>query len=663
MPRWPMVRSLALLGILLSTTTSAAAQTLVYALETGRDVMCSTGGCHPPTIHLYNSATARELATIVVGSNSERGTALELTSDGATLLVTTTAGRLWIVDAVNRTVVAQLAVGQAPSDIALLPDNSRAYVLGSGAVTVVDLAARAVTATIPFQSSPSRSAVSPTGSAVYVTVPQSAAVAKISTTTNSVDTTIAVGPSPSGIDISPDGSRIFVANNGNATVSVIDANLDSVLRVIPAGSSSTPPVDVAAQSATRVFVALNAAFPAQAEVQLLNAADGALVGASPIGNGGRFARDASGTPVYLVETAGSALRHIAADASSSTTLATATSPPGAGWNDAAVFTDPCSFESTAAPAAFGPEGGSGTLTIAAPPGCTWTIDTSGNGVSVSGPQSGIGPATRTFSVSSGDTPLLATVVIGRQTLTLERTIPRMNIDTPPANATIQQQSFTIAGWAIDQNLGGPPPIVVGRARGIDFLHVWAYPASGASPIFLGTAVPSVFRPDVQSIYGMAVCGFNFTVNGLAAGIYTIVLFAHSEITNRFVTAQGVTVTVAGAGPPLLVVDTPAASATITGAFDVGGWAIDPAAPGGSGVDTVHVWAYPVTGAAPMFLGAAAKTQRPDVADYFKNPTRLECGFLLRSATLPPGTYDLVVFAHSTVTNTFNNSKVVRIAVR
>src|SRR5437870_5728297 len=100
-----MVRALALFCALLASATSAGAQTVVYALETGRGVMCSVGGCHPPTIHVINSATARELATIPVGSDSDRGTALELTSDGSTLLVTTASGKLWIVDALNFTVV------------------------------------------------------------------------------------------------------------------------------------------------------------------------------------------------------------------------------------------------------------------------------------------------------------------------------------------------------------------------------------------------------------------------------------------------------------------------------------------------------------------------------------------------------------------------------
>jgi hypothetical protein len=42
---------------------------------------------------------------------------------------------------------------------------------------------------------------------------------------------------------------------------------------------------------------------------------------------------------------------------------------------------------------------------------------------------------------------------------------------------------------------------------------------------------------------------------------------------------------------------------------------------------------------------------------------LNCGFQISGATLPAGTYDLVVFAHSTVTRAFSMTRVVRITVQ
>ena len=111
------------------------------------------------------------------------------------------------------------------------------------------------------------------------------------------------------------------------------------------------------------------------------------------------------------------------------------------------------------------------------------------------------------------------------------------------------------------------------------------------------------------------------------------------------------------------VDMPTAGQTVGSAFVIAGWAFDPNA-AGSGVDAIHVWAYPNpgSGAAPMFLGTAALGySRPDVAAAF-GPMGASSGFGMVGA-LPAGTYDLVVFAHSAATGTFNQAQAVRLIVQ
>ena len=112
------------------------------------------------------------------------------------------------------------------------------------------------------------------------------------------------------------------------------------------------------------------------------------------------------------------------------------------------------------------------------------------------------------------------------------------------------------------------------------------------------------------------------------------------------------------------IDTPSANATTSQNISMSGWAIDLAASTGTGVDTVHVWAYPSTGAAPLFVGIASygTVQRGDVAAYFGVSRVTPSGFTV-SGTLPPGSYNVVAFAHSTVTNTFNCAMQVPISVR
>jgi hypothetical protein len=120
--------------------------------------------------------------------------------------------------------------------------------------------------------------------------------------------------------------------------------------------------------------------------------------------------------------------------------------------------------------------------------------------------------------------------------------------------------------------------------------------------------------------------------------------------------------------PQVVVDAPAASQSVARRFTVVGWAADLDDSAGTGVDAVHVWAYPVDSATgmrldPVFLGAAAYGgERPDVATVHGD-ARLDSGFRLTVDRLEPGTYDLAVFAWSTMRQAFVPAQVVRVSIR
>jgi hypothetical protein len=116
----------------------------------------------------------------------------------------------------------------------------------------------------------------------------------------------------------------------------------------------------------------------------------------------------------------------------------------------------------------------------------------------------------------------------------------------------------------------------------------------------------------------------------------------------------------------VVIDLPGSGqpdSSIAQPFDVAGWAIDSDAVLGTGIETLHVWAYPTSGADPIFIGATAYGgARPDVAAIFGEQFR-NSGYGLTVDALPPGTYDLAVFAWSTVTGGFVPAKTVRVTVR
>jgi hypothetical protein len=234
--------------------------------------------------------------------------------------------------------------------------------------------------------------------------------------------------------------------------------------------------------------------------------------------------------------------------------------------------------------------------------------------------------------------------------------PTMSLDLPAANAVVAQP-FTVAGWALDMGAAS--------GSGVDAIDVWAYPnpGSGAAPQYLGRAAYGGARGDLAPIFGQQFTnsGYGLSVRGLTPGVYEIVAFAHSTVSGTFAAQRSVVVQVTA--NPLMWVDTPANGQVVGTSFLVGGWAADLAAASGAGVDAVHVWAYPASGAGPKFLGAAVLNgSRPDVAALF-GPNTQRSGFGLITAALPPGTYDVAVYMHSSVTGTFSNAQVRRVTVQ
>jgi hypothetical protein len=70
------------------------------------------------------------------------------------------------------------------------------------------------------------------------------------------------------------------------------------------------------------------------------------------------------------------------------------------------------------------------------------------------------------------------------------------------------------------------------------------------------------------------------------------------------------------------------------------------------------WLY----ASPIFVGSGGYgAPRSDLAAVFGSQFT-NAGSITFIAGLPSGTYDLVVYAHSTVTGTFNQSRIVRIVI-
>jgi hypothetical protein len=257
---------------------------------------------------------------------------------------------------------------------------------------------------------------------------------------------------------------------------------------------------------------------------------------------------------------------------------------------------------------------------------------------------GIGTYTGTLSVSSTSPDL----TIGMQiTVTYTVTETLLGLDSPVPNSTVTQP-FNIGGWALDRSSTSGP--------GIDAIHIWAFPTSG-NPVFLAATTTGGARPDVGAAFGnpqFNTSGFNVSVSGLTPGQYTVSVFVHNAKTGAFDNAQD------GLHHRAVERDHEHRHAAEwrrpEPSFFMAGWAIDAASATGTGVDTIHVWAFPQNGGGATFLGVATYgDSRPDLGTAV-GPRFTNSGWHLTVTGLAPGLYTIVAYAHSTVSGDFTDSQ-------
>jgi glucose/arabinose dehydrogenase len=232
------------------------------------------------------------------------------------------------------------------------------------------------------------------------------------------------------------------------------------------------------------------------------------------------------------------------------------------------------------------------------------------------------------------------------------------VDQYPSSSVTQP--IAISGWAIDR-LADDAPAEYGTGVGPVMVAIYALDGTFVQSI---PATTGFTRPDIGAIFGARYqrAGFAATIYDLRPGRYFVRLAYWMTAGNRWeVRDQGAFEIVPG---PMVAIDTPPPGASVASIFHIGGWAADLRASADTGVDALHVWAYPNPGSGtpPIFLGAASYgAYRPDVGAAF-GAQFTNSGYNIVVGPLAPGTYDVVVFAHSTVTGTFPMNRVVRVTV-
>jgi glucose/arabinose dehydrogenase len=232
------------------------------------------------------------------------------------------------------------------------------------------------------------------------------------------------------------------------------------------------------------------------------------------------------------------------------------------------------------------------------------------------------------------------------------------VDQKPAGTV--SQPILVTGWALDYWASTAPP---GEGTGIRAVFVDILSPTG---VLLRT-IPAAYglpRPDVGAIFGSRFegSGFSAAISDLWPGEFSYrVRYVRGSGSEWLVPGESAFTIQPG---PMIAIGAPVYDANVGSTFLIGGWALDLRSSSGPGVDTLHVWAYPNpgSGTAPVFLGVADYgVFRPDVGAVF-GPQFTSSGFNLMAGPLAPGIYDVVVFARTLVSGTFEIYAIVRVTV-
>ena len=140
------------------------------------------------------------------------------------------AGTVIVVDVNARRVLAEIAVGGQPQDVAFLPDGRRALVSNrlDDTVSVVDPQTRTVAATVPVGDEPHGLLTDRAGKLLYVANTSSDSISVIDTATLVEVKRLAASRGPWAIALSPDGGRMAVTNHLSRFVPLRTAAMSEV---------------------------------------------------------------------------------------------------------------------------------------------------------------------------------------------------------------------------------------------------------------------------------------------------------------------------------------------------------------------------------------------------------------------------------------------------
>lgn len=184
------------------------------------------------TVSLLSSETGALLAELAVGVGPHE---VAMSSDGRWAVVTnygdreTRGSTLSVVDLGSRSVTRTIPLGEysRPHGIAFLPGDERLAVTSetSQAVVLLDFATGEIEGVVETgQPASHMITVSPDGSRAYTANIVAGTVTELDLVGRTTGRTLAVAPMVEGIAISPDGRQLWVGSNQSHSIAVVDTD-------------------------------------------------------------------------------------------------------------------------------------------------------------------------------------------------------------------------------------------------------------------------------------------------------------------------------------------------------------------------------------------------------------------------------------------------------
>jgi len=193
------------------------------------------GGGYAAPIDLNSGAIGTSTPIVTEGAPSD----VAIAPDGSTAYVTGFE-ELVRIDVATNTEEPPIPMSVfEPRAIAIAPDGKHAYTANGFEenVSVIDLSSGVeVGSPIAVGGAAEGIAVTPDGSRAYVSIYNSGEVKVIDLASGTVVGSVPVGANPLGTAVTPDGSRVIVANRGDETVSEIATATNTVIDTISTGT-------------------------------------------------------------------------------------------------------------------------------------------------------------------------------------------------------------------------------------------------------------------------------------------------------------------------------------------------------------------------------------------------------------------------------------------